>query len=142
MFFRNRTSRTYSIHRGKVTFVWIADFYDIELSGLCLVDGKLHSFIGDDPSGDLTVTELTKFSPKWFKEIFRQRLFEFCVGYHWTHGPRHRDFDTRKRRTFSYKLYYFKHNKPIYMRTLTSLLIRLKVGDISFVDFIKGLRDI
>lgn len=142
MLFRNRTSRTYKVHPGKVKYVWIADFHDVELSGLCLVGDKLHTFTRDCSCCDLFVTELTKFSPKWFKEVFRQRLFEFCVGYHWTHGPRHRAFDTRKRRTFPYKLYYFKHNKSIYMRNLTSLLIRLKVGDVSFLDFIRGLRDI
>lgn len=75
-------------------YVHFVDFhYDIDISGLCSYNGKLCRFYNDwdifveDEDGDrvyLTCIHTLSFFQK-LRLLFRKRLFEWCVGYHWTY---------------------------------------------------------
>lgn len=72
-------------------FTWISSHYDVHLRGLCKSDGKLCWF--DTDKGVLDVDEGTCaiFKLSWYEKIlyrFKQKMFELCVGKHWTYPCR------------------------------------------------------
>lgn len=65
--------------------VWVRDFYDMPLSGLCRYNGALCEFAGDYETKAYEIKPLA-----WWQKVrwlMRKRLFEVCVGTHWTYGP-------------------------------------------------------
>jgi hypothetical protein len=71
------------LYWGDMRFVFVSDFYDMPLNGICLCDGKLCEFDGDYDTGAFTIKP-----PAWWQKVFwlwRKRLFEICVGHHWTY---------------------------------------------------------
>ena len=73
-------------------FVWINDHYDMHLSGTCIYRGELCYFETDyQPNYEnryYEIHDLTRWEKiKW---KFRQKLFEICVGYHWSYKNKNR----------------------------------------------------
>lgn len=79
-------------------WVYVNDHYDIHLSGLVKHKGELCRFVTDDQTywndetddmdGEtyvdiFSLTLLEKIKAKW-----RQKRFEWCVGYHWSYPYR------------------------------------------------------
>ena len=83
-----------------VDFVWIADHYDIHLTGLCRERDELCRFTTDYDTAEIKIYHLT-FREKihW---ILRKKMFEWCVGYHWTYckGKRKMNYGKRKPKWF------------------------------------------
>lgn len=83
-------------HYNEVDFVWISNHYDIHLAGLCRVDGRLHRFETNDDTREVTIYRLTRIAKiRW---ILKKKLFEFCVGYHWTYPNRKQGLNWQYRR--------------------------------------------
>lgn len=90
----------------KVDFVWIKNHYDIHLKGLCRYNGELCEFETDYPdtpeewnNPKVFIKNLT-----WYEKLrwlINKKLFEWCVGYHWSYPQR---LDKSKR--------YFKMRRP------------------------------
>jgi len=86
-----------NIDYDEVDFVWIADHWDLHLKGLCKYGGELclfqtirgeydfdqEEYIIPDICNIFSLSLLEKI--RW---IFRKRLFEICIGYHWTYPYR------------------------------------------------------
>lgn len=88
----------------ELKIVWVDVYYDHPLAGLCSVDGRWWAFEWGFQEDEVTVTELRPWSRlRWWAS---KRLFEVCVGYHWTYGPQRREFDPAKQSTLLYNLYY------------------------------------
>ena len=93
----------------EMDWVWISDHYDIHLDGLCRHDGELSRFKTDFDSEICTIYTLTNWEKiKW---LWRKRMFEVCIGYHWTYPHRKQGvrFNYKKPRWFwdiIFKLYY------------------------------------
>lgn len=69
-------------------FVWVQDHWDVHLSGTCIYKDNLCYFETEYPRNvDNFYYDIYKLSSwekvKWTLE---QKLFELCVGYHWTYG--------------------------------------------------------
>lgn len=76
-----------------VNFVWVADYYDMPLSGICRLHGKLHRFSGDY-SLETERYQIYRMSLKEkLRWLLRKNLFEFCVGKHWTYLNGQRNYD-------------------------------------------------
>jgi hypothetical protein len=105
------------IDYDKMKFVFVTDHWDIHLAGLCEYNGKLHYFETVDEREyecNPLFIESIKFNgithkEPYFREIgelycviysmslfekinqlWRKKLFEVCVGYHWSY-PNRRD---------------------------------------------------
>jgi len=69
-------------------FIWISDHWDYHLSGLCRYDSKLCRFrIAQDPYKDHTA-EYKIYGLSIIEKLIwikRKKLFEWCIGYHWTY---------------------------------------------------------
>jgi hypothetical protein len=94
---------------SSVDFVWISDHYDIHLAGLCKDNGELKRFETDFETTDVYLFPLTlKEKIRWKA---RQKLFELCVGKHWTYPNRRTGLDVvlqypRWLSEFLFRLYY------------------------------------
>lgn len=76
--------------------VWVSDFYDMPLNGICRHNGALCEFDGDYETGTYVIKSLAWWEKaRW---IVRKKLFEVCVGTHWTYGP-----DGSERGNFHYR---------------------------------------
>ena len=68
---------------NKLIIVWVSDFYDIELHGLCTHNGSLCEFKTDYETNIATIYSLSFIQKtKW---LIRKRVFEICVGYFWSY---------------------------------------------------------
>ncbi len=69
-----------------IKFVWISNHYDIHLSGLCRFDGKLHEFTVDYDTKKGVISSINMIEKiRW---LISKKLFELCVGFHWTYPHR------------------------------------------------------
>lgn len=84
-----------------VEFVWVSSHWDVHLAGLCRYGGRLCRFETDqDTLDDNLMVDIFSLSPvEKLRWLFRKKLFEWCVGTHWTYplgrhyvtgGPLHR----------------------------------------------------
>lgn len=79
-------------------YVFVSGFYDHPLTGTCLYQGKLCKFHiealeSGEESDYYIITPMTLWER--FKARFDQKMFELCVGTHWS-------YDGNKRRSFYY----------------------------------------
>lgn len=100
--------------------VFVTNYYDRPLSGLCYYNGDLTKFeLNYDPEDDEGINEtyfifsLTVFEK--IKYLFQKKMFEICVGYHQTYVNNKKPsfFYMRKPKwVFSllYNFYYYKFN--------------------------------
>jgi hypothetical protein len=87
-----------SMHR-----VWISDYWDGHLSGLCRHNGELCRFeIECDEDGDCpknaTYTIYTLSPLEKLRWLWRKKKFEICVGRHWTYPDRKNGVQFRRRK--------------------------------------------
>lgn len=85
------------VHWTDMHYVFVSGFYDHPLSGTCRYQGELCKFeievIEDDQTDHYIVTPMTLWEK--VKARFSQKMFELCVGTHWS-------FEGNKRRSFYY----------------------------------------
>tara|TARA_Y100000310_G_scaffold56232_1_gene51642 strand:+ start:47682 stop:48092 length:411 start_codon:yes stop_codon:yes gene_type:complete len=86
----------------EVDFVWISNHWDMHLSGLCRYNKKLCYFdnvddIYDNKLKDIYVSIHNLIFDEKIEWIIRKKLFEWCVGYHWTYPHRESGVHYRKR---------------------------------------------
>jgi hypothetical protein len=75
-----------TVARQGMQFVWIASFYDVPLNGLCMKDGELMLFRESAEEDQYHVIALSPCrKARW---LLRKRLFELCVGEHWSYPQR------------------------------------------------------
>jgi len=84
-----------------VKFRFVSDHYDIHLNGTCYYNGSLCEFMAELPPGhyNTTTVDIYKLSlVNKLKWIWRQWLFELCVGNHWSYknGKRNGNFYNKK----------------------------------------------
>lgn len=72
-----------------LNIVWVSNYYDGPLEGLCRQNGELMRFEIEEPDEArdddwyYNCYPLTKYEKvKW---VIKQKMFEWCVGYHWTY---------------------------------------------------------
>jgi hypothetical protein len=70
----------------EMNFVWVSSHWDIHLKGLCIEEGKLQRFKTDYDTELCTIYPLT--TKEKFIWLFKKKMFEWCVGYHWTYPHR------------------------------------------------------
>lgn len=134
---RSRPPRTFTIPAEDLDLVWVSDYYDQPLTGLCRVDGRWCAFDWGYRQPTVAVTELRPWSRwRWWA---RKRLFERCVGYHWSYGPQHRAFDPGTTSTLLFKLYYARQKWPRWRENTAWRIVALWSGKTSFADFLKNL---
>ncbi len=89
-----------------VDFIWVNEHYDKHLSGLCKYNNEVCFFKTNYEISIVSIYKLNfKEKIKW---KLKQKIFEFCVGYHWTY-PRI-NYRLRKPYWFwriLFKLYYW-----------------------------------
>lgn len=97
-----------TIPREEVEWVHVSSHYDIHLSGLCRYGGALcHAEIHDEGEWDddaeryirPTTYRIFALSPLALAlRLWRMKLFQWCVGYHWTypHRPNRERFRMRR----------------------------------------------
>lgn len=95
-------------------FVYVENHYDIHLSGLCRYDGKIHRFLTNDDDFDdshCIILELSYIEK--LKALWDKKLFEICVGTHWTYheGKRMGDYYIRKPAWLHKKLFKWFYGK-------------------------------
>lgn len=97
----------------KVEYRFISNYYDVPLNGICYYLGILYEFerapLEEYFDDCLHLYKLTAWQE--FKWKLKQKLFEICVGYHWSWYPKNRGnlFHFRKPEWFYkklFKLYY------------------------------------
>jgi len=74
---------------NQVQFRWVCSHYDHHLHGICVLNGSLHEFKCEYEDVDMPQVKIYELSIliklKW---LYRQWLFEKCIGYHWTYPHR------------------------------------------------------
>ena len=96
---------------NNVQFLFIQDHYDIHLKGLCIYKNKLCLFITDYDTMVVSIYKLSLLEK--FKYLTLKKLFELCIGYHWTYPYRKQGlkYKLRKPRWFwkcIFNCYYYK----------------------------------
>ena len=107
----------FQVAYADVDFVWISDHYDCHLRGLCRHRGELCRFetLPDyDHDGPLVCEVYPLSLPAKAMWLSRKRLFEWCVGYHWTY-PRDRWFRWREPK-WLFKALFWLYYRPFYVR--------------------------
>lgn len=96
-------------------FVFASSHYDIHLEGICKYNNKLHEFRTDYNTEICTIYSLTFWEKvKWIK---KKKLFEWCIGYHFSYPHRLKKdihHKTRKPRwfwQFVFDIYYDRKKK-------------------------------
>ena len=76
--------------------VYVENYYDIPLSGLCTHKNQLVGFKVVDSEEDDPTYEIIHLTPiQKIRELVKKKLFEICVGKHWSYknGKRLGDFE-------------------------------------------------
>ena len=69
--------------KQQLEIVYVTDFYDFPLGGLCMYNGKIEKFKTDYDTGETEIIYLTPWQR--FKALWSKKLFEICVGTHQTY---------------------------------------------------------
>lgn len=74
------------ISYGDAEWVWVSDHYDIHLKGLLRYEGRLCRFETNYETAEVSIYSLRPDEKvRW---LISKKLFEWCVGYHWTYPER------------------------------------------------------
>lgn len=89
---------------NQVRFRWVSNHYDHHLNGTCILNGSLHEFKCDYEDVDMPQVKIYQLSI-WskLKWLYRQWLFEKCVGYHWTYSQNRRQYFYYRKPEWFYK---------------------------------------
>lgn len=116
------------IPRSELRPIWVSDYYDHPLEGVCFWEGQTYSFTCSPYTKHAQLTPLTRWQRfRWFKQ---QKLFEWCIGYHWTYRDNQRGiYKQRSPRWFwdrVFKLYYLckRRRAARQRRTLRQHMLR------------------
>ena len=71
------------MYLNNLHILYVIRFYDIPLEGLCLHQGKIEKFIVDYDTLQATIIHLSTLQR--FHYLLKKKLFELCVGNHWTY---------------------------------------------------------
>jgi len=66
-----------------LNIVWVSNYYDYPIEGICRQKGELMKFTVDDNDYLYNLESLTPWQK--FKWLFNKKMFEICVGYHWSY---------------------------------------------------------
>ena len=90
----------------KVQFKFITNHYDVHLNGSCLYENSICEFKSEYPNYNEETDEWDEqwvkiYKLNWIEKlkwVWKQWLFEKCVGYHWSYrnGKRGKSFYYRK----------------------------------------------
>lgn len=95
------------IRYSELDIVFVESYYDIPLEGLCLYKNKIERFeVVDYDLADYKIVPLTTFQ-RW-SALLNKRMFEFCVGTHWSYKlPKDQRFVRRRADDFWFLVYYW-----------------------------------
>jgi len=84
--------------RDDFEIVFVSNFYDLPLQGLGRKDGRWVEFVISDDGEEATYLLRPLTALQALRWRGRQRLFEMCVGTHWSyrHGKRDSSFYWRR----------------------------------------------
>ena len=106
------------IKYDQLILVYVSDFWDHPLSGLCNYNNKIHYFnsIYIDEECYYNIYELNRF--ELIKKLYNKWLFEICVGKHWSYKDGHKiqnHYECKKPywfwHTIVFNLFYYKHTR-------------------------------
>lgn len=134
----------------KCNFVFVSSHYDIHLHGTCMHEGKLWEFTTHDntdyrrmqsacPScsgnddADCTCESFSEvvcvLTPLTFLQRlrwkFRQKMFEICVGYHWSYPHRANGVRFINKRPILFALFYWADTKSRIVWQIKKFLDRI-----------------
>jgi hypothetical protein len=105
-----------------VDFVWVAGHYDIHLEGICRYENQICAFMA---AGGGWNDEADDYHPVYYdiyqlsfwekgKWLLDKKMFELCVGYHWTYpqATQMRAWKLRKPE-FLYKMLYRSYSSGL-----------------------------
>ena len=104
--------RISKVEYKNMNFVWVSKHYDFHLEGLCKFNNKLCKFKLSDNWDNIDLNTVIFYNIYYLdlleklEWLIRKKLFEICIGKHWTY-PRE-DFTVNKHfysKTL-FKLYY------------------------------------
>lgn len=84
----------YRLEDTELNYVFISNYYDLPLSGLCRHQGKLCRFSIDKDWGGEEPVFYDVFELSFFERLkarYNKKLFELCVGYHWSFKDKKRE---------------------------------------------------
>ena len=100
---------------AEMQWVWITDYYDVPLQGLCRYHGRLYRFEAANEEGEMyRVYSLTR--PERCRWMARKWLFELAIGRHWSYPAREQGVRFRWRRPvwlwrYVFRAYYWGGKK-------------------------------
>jgi len=101
-----------------VKFKYVSNHYDMHLNGTCIYDGEICEFVNPYPDYSEELDDLVYENVKIYrlgiaekiKWIWKQWLFEQCVGYNWTYGKSKKGQELTKRGEW------FTRSKPDWLK--------------------------
>ena len=90
-----------------MSWVWISDYYDVPLFGLCRYGGELCEFRGGEwfPPKKIKRYKIYKINlAQKLRWLMEKRVFELMIGEHWSSYPERKPSKQKNRLLF--KLYY------------------------------------
>ena len=74
------------IHYAELDIIFVSDYYDMPLGGLCRHNGKIEKFEVDYDTCSATIVSLTPLQR--IRALVNKKLFELCVGHHWSYDKK------------------------------------------------------
>ena len=94
--------------------IWVTNFWDKPLAGLCRVNGELRRFSAEYDEQGYTTYPLTNFEKvKW---IIRKWIFEICVGTHFSYDYKSSGFFHWRRPKWLHKFLFNCYYNDVYKR--------------------------
>lgn len=73
----------------KHSVLWVSNHYDVHLDGIMFFAGELCRFQTVDPDKRRIMVDVYEMTPfETWRWLVTKRLFEICVGRHWTYPDR------------------------------------------------------
>ena len=108
--FKRKKTPIATIGYDEVDYIWISNFLEIPAEGTCMYENKFCEFLQKTTqrknNKKFETLKVEIYPVSFFRKLklkFNQRLFEICVGYHFSYG--HEDF---------VKSFYFRKPKWLY----------------------------
>ena len=94
--------------------IWVTNFWDKPLAGLCRVNGELRRFSAEYDEQGYTTYPLTSFEKvKW---IIRKWIFELCVGTHFSYDRKSSESFHWRRPKWLHKFLFNCYYNDVYKR--------------------------
>ena len=100
--------------REDFKMIWVTNFWDKPLAGLCRVNGELRRFSAEYDEQGYTTYPLTSFEKvKW---IIRKWIFELCVGTHFSYDRKSSESFRWRRPKWLHKFLFNCYYNDVYKR--------------------------